>query len=131
MAQILLLEGGKKLDVDHTFADGGASPTYAMVGGQRTLLDSGSPPRPTVHCRMTSTKEAIFFFEDGSPIEKPEDVSGLPERFKAMALRFLETDGRRKADPTKVRPRKKEPKRKIALKATEALGREALHPARV
>ena len=83
--QVIHLGGGKYLNVEKTFADGGKTPEYAMQGGHKVLLDNGKPPRPTIH--MGASKD--FYYEDGTPVTSLEHVSQLPENIRTVAENFV------------------------------------------
>ncbi len=89
MPSIIVLPNGKKLDVDRFFVDQGKPPVMGMMGGQRTIFETGTPPKPSIYQKGDS-----FFTLDCKPITeevaKPwlED-SGFPEVLKAPIRKFL------------------------------------------
>lgn len=76
--QTLVKADNKKLEVEATFGDSGEVPSYGMSGGQRMLLSKGTPARPIVHMGVSLN----FFYDDGTPVEKKEDVEWIPERMR-------------------------------------------------
>ena len=85
MSQVLVLDKDKHLVVDRSWRDNGEDPRWAFIGGQRTLIKEGSPALPEIFQRGTD-----FFYKDGSPVTKTEDVSYLPEPYRTQAETFVE-----------------------------------------
>ncbi len=94
MGQILQLPDGTKLDVDRAYIDGGLPAQYGLIGGTKVQLSSGTNPKPQVFQRGES-----FFYGDGAPVNKTEDVDWIPEKARvrgkdvnprALALAFVE-----------------------------------------
>ncbi len=154
MGQVLVKEHGK-LDIDQTFVEGEIPATQAMIGGQRIMLTEGRPAKPIIHRRGTA-----FFYDDGSPVTRAEDVEHLPERCRVdgrvvnvreMALRFVERHQAAAADaspprgagrggvvvratdnPRRLRHRAASPRRVIEVKGSQVLGpRGGTRPERI
>ncbi len=118
MASILVLSNGKKLDVDRFWVDQGKSPVMGMMGGQKTIFEKGTAPKPSIFQRGEG-----FFTLDGAPIteavaapwlEDPDFPESLKGPFRAF-LAKMKTGQKPKERPTKVRQRKAEPKEKRVL----------------
>lgn len=84
MGQILSLGQNKYLTVDRSFADGGKPVRYGLVGGQMVQLTDGQRPKPDI---LQIGKS--FFYKNGEPVTKVEDVSYLEEPYKTLALEFI------------------------------------------
>lgn len=113
--QALYVDSGngsiKQLFFDRSWRDNGKDSEYAMVGGAKILISQGSRPKPEIFQNGTS-----FFYKDGTPVTRLEDVDYLPEKYRALAVKFIEKSGEKpvKVAPTKPgrqrgRPKKTEP----------------------
>ena len=96
MPSIINVGGDKYLTIDRMWRDNGADAQYALVGGQKILVDKGCRPKATI-CQHGST----FFYQDGKPVTRKEDVEWLPEPFRTSALKFIEKQ-EEKAKPVKI-----------------------------
>lgn len=85
MAQVLRLDKSRELLVDRTFYDMGKKADMVTVGGHRILVAAALPAKPMIHQRG-----ATFFYSDGEPVTKAEDVDWIPEPHRAQALAFVE-----------------------------------------
>ena len=74
MAQVLQKDKGLKLDVDHSFADGGEPSRQFAAGGGRIEIAPAKPAQPTIHMRGRS-----FFYDDGTPVADLAHIQHLPE----------------------------------------------------
>lgn len=123
MPQLLHRAGGAVLDVDRSFADGGQPARYALIGGERVLVSAGSPPHPEIF-----QKGSAFFYGDGKPVIKAEDVEWLAEPFRTAALAQVKqaesgqpVTFRGKSNPRRLRmPRSGRPRR-VKFNADQAL----------
>lgn len=97
MGQVLVNEKGR-MDFDQTYVDGGETPTYGMVAGQRTLLKDGAPAKP-----MFGRRGKAFFYMDGTPVNDEQHVQDLPQKAlvdgKIVNLRELALDFVRAQQP--------------------------------
>lgn len=84
MAQLLYLGAEKTMIAERSWRDNGKDPEWAFVGGQKVKISEGSRPRPEIFQRGTD-----FFYKDGTPVTKVEDVDYLPEPYKTMAQEFV------------------------------------------
>ena len=103
MAQVLRLDKSRELLVDRTFYDMGKKADMVTVGGHRILVAAALPAKPMIHQRG-----ATFFYSDGEPVTKAEDVDWIPEPHRAAALAFVERakGGGAKKSAAKVGARK-------------------------
>jgi hypothetical protein len=133
MGSIIVLPSGKKLDYDRAFEDQGKPPVMGMMGGQRTIFETGTPPKPSIYQRGDA-----FFTKDGKPITdevaKPwlEDPS-WPEHLKALVRKFLaKVKGGKPVTERldRVRKPKPEPRRTHEL-APEEAGLSSQRPEKV
>ena len=85
MAQVLRLDKSRELLVDRTFYDMGKKADMVTVGGHRILVAAALPAKPMIHQRGTT-----FFYSNGEPVTKAEDVDWLPEPHLTVALAFVE-----------------------------------------
>jgi len=149
MAQVLVMDKGVKLDVLHSFADGGEPASYGMSGGQRILLNPGTRAVPVVHMGVNLT----FFYADGTPVTEIAHLALVPERMsiggrivnpRALATKQIEAHaaaiargekppkvvGKGKKGGVKVTP--PAPSRTMEIKGSQILGqRGGTRPARV
>lgn len=117
----VLVRGTTKFEVDDTFRDDGQPPVYGTQGGQRILLNEGTPPRPEVH-----RKGAAFFTADFKPVTDPVQVEHLPEPYRRQALKFIQKSGGKAKLPPKDDPRRvRDPRvshREVVLDGGQVLG---------
>lgn len=90
MASILMLADGRKLDVDRFYADGGRPAIMGAMGGQTTVFQTATPPKPTIY-----EKKGAFFTLDGKPITEAIaapwlDDPAQPDSLKARFRTFLD-----------------------------------------
>ena len=85
MAQVLRLDKSRELLVDRTFYDMGKKADMVTVGGHRILVAAALPAKPMIHQRG-----ATFFYSNGEPVTKAEDVDWIPEPHRTTALAFVE-----------------------------------------
>lgn len=85
--QVLHIGQGKYLKVDHSFADAGETAQYGMSGGQRILLSKGSRQKPEIFMC-----DGGFFYKNGVPVARNEDVDYLPEPYRELAFKFVGKD---------------------------------------
>lgn len=128
MSQILYRNDGKgirEVRIDRMFKDNGKDPIYGMIGGHKVMISEGVRPKPEV---FQIGEE--FFYGDGQPVRKEEDVDHLPAVYKEMAIKYIhklnggEVKERPmfKASPKKGRGRpRKEQKEVIEIKDEESL----------
>lgn len=93
MSQILAIGQGKYLTVDRSWADGGKPSRYGLVGGQMVMLTEGTRPHPDI---LMIGK--AFFYKNGEPVTKLEDVEYLEEPYRTQAEAFVRS-GQVKAAP--------------------------------
>lgn len=84
MSQILAIGQGKYLTVDRSWADGGRPGRYGLVGGQMVMLTEGTRPHPEI---LMIGKG--FFYMNGEPVTKLEDVEYLEEPYRSQAEEFI------------------------------------------
>lgn len=84
MGAILHL-GGRRVEIDRIFTDGGSPPVFGMVGNQRMLIEPGHAARP-----MVLMRDGAFFTPDLEPVKDPDLVNWFPEPFRTRALAFVE-----------------------------------------
>jgi hypothetical protein len=134
MSAVMVLPNGKKLDYDRAFVDQGKPPVMGMMGGQKTLFEKGTAPKPSIFQRGTS-----FFTQDGSPITEEvaqawfDDPDKDLTKTKALFREFLDRVASGKAPKEKitdVRKRKKVGKKEIKFRPEDA-GLSAQAPERV
>lgn len=94
MGQILAIGQGKYLNVDRSWADGGKPGRYGLVGGQMVMLTEGTRPHPEIYMIGQG-----FFYKNGEPVTKLEDVEYLEEPYRAKAEAFINGG---KAEPAPV-----------------------------
>jgi len=82
--QTLHIGNGKYLQVDHSFADSGEAAQYGMSGGQRILLSKGTKQKPEIFMCAGG-----FFYKNGAPVERVEDIDYLPENYRQLAIDFV------------------------------------------
>lgn len=84
MSQILALGQNRYITIDRSWSDGGLPARYGIVGGQMVLMTTGQKPRPDILQAGTE-----FFYRNGLPVTKAEDVSHLDEPYLSQALAFI------------------------------------------
>lgn len=107
MSQILAIGQGKYLTVTRSWADGGRPGRYGLVGGQMVMLTEGTRPHPEILMIGSA-----FFYKNGEPVTKLEDVEYLEEPYRSQAEAFI-LDGKPKqaAPIAKTQAEAAEPKR--------------------
>ncbi len=123
MASILILDGGRKLDVDRFFSDGGRPPVYALLGGTKTILEPGQPPRVTIYQRGKD-----FFTLDGQPVTEAIartwlDDPDFPKEHRPALEAFvarLAAGKKPKEKVSKIRKRAPERKREVPFNPADA-----------
>jgi hypothetical protein len=90
--QTLHIGQGKYLKVDHSFADAGETAQYGMSGGRRILLSVGSRQKPEIFMC-----DGGFFYKNGQPVVRNEDIDYLPEPYRELALKFVAKDKKQAA----------------------------------
>jgi hypothetical protein len=83
--QVLQLGHGKYMHVTRSFRDGGRDAEWAMVGGQRIRIADAVRALPEIFQNADG-----FFYKDGSPVVRTEDVAYLPEPYKTQAVKWIE-----------------------------------------
>ena len=89
-----MLGKGKYMTIDKSWADGGKPVRYGLVGGQMVLMNEGTRPRPDI---LLAGKE--FFYKNGLPVTRVEDVAYLEQPYRDMAEAFI-NKGENKPAPT-------------------------------
>jgi hypothetical protein len=84
MSQILALGSNRFITIDRSWSDGGKPVRYGLVGGQMVQLTDGQRPKPDI---LMAGKD--FFYKNGLPVTKVEDVSHLDEPFRSQAIAFI------------------------------------------
>lgn len=88
MSQILGIGQGKFLTFDRSWRDNGGDATYALIGGQKVLIQGATRAKPEIFQRGTG-----FYYKDGTPVNVTEDVSYLPKKYRDMAEKFIRENG--------------------------------------
>src|SRR5690349_16931096 len=97
MAQVLFLGKGKYITIDRSWADAGKPSRYGLVGGQMVQLTDGTKPHPEI---LMAGKE--FFYKNGEPVTKVEDVDWIEEPYRSMAIQYVEKANNGAAKPIKA-----------------------------
>lgn len=96
MSQILALGKNQYITIDRSWADGGKPVRHGLVGGQLVMLTEGTKPKPSI---LMVGKE--FFYTNGLPVTKIEDVSYLEEPYRSQAETYIRS-GQAKPAPIKA-----------------------------
>lgn len=133
MPAVLILPSGRKLDIDRIHADDGKLPVMGMMGGQKTLFERGSPPKP----RLYQKGKAFFTMDEKPATEKAIqpwlDDEEFSEDIKGEMRAYLSgrTHGKAVTEKlSKIRPRKRVAKETRPFKPEDA-GLSSKQPERV
>lgn len=145
MSQVLIQSDGQKQLVDRTFVESALPAIFSVHAGQKVLIDHGQAGKPQIRQHGKQ-----FFYEDGAPVTKEEDITHLPEPYRGQALAFIRDQqgkppaaaGRRVGFTAAMRAAKaakaaktekvvvRKPGTKVTFRAEDALGAEALRATR-
>lgn len=97
MSQVLFLGKGKYITIDRSWADAGKPVRYGLVGGQMVQLTDGTKPHPEI---LMAGRE--FFYKNGEPVTKAEDVDWIEEPYRTQALNYVQKAQVGDAEPIRV-----------------------------
>ena len=103
MPQVLYLGAGKYITIDRSWSDGGKPARHALIGGQVVVIADGAKPRPEI--LMAGNQ---FFYKNGEPVTKLEDVDWIEEPYRSIASAFVGKAEHGGAKPIQIHETKSE-----------------------